>query len=305
MCPECLRPAAVGLRCVACLRDERNAAPRVARELTAHHRALRRPGWVFMALVGAFAVLGVLLAARSLRVDVVGLPDGTLVGQVAADTSTKALAVGFVIVGWIVSLCLHEWAHAFTAYRSGDLSVVGKGYLTLDPRKYTDPVLSLVLPMVFLVVGGIGLPGGAVWIDHAAIRSRHREALVSAAGPAVNIVFGLACLGGVQALDGGGPTALSSALAYLGWLQFLTAVLNLLPIPGLDGYGIIDPYLPHEVRAGMWSAARYSLFIVFFVVAFTPVGRELFALADRLVEATGIDLVNLAIGQEIARPQLK
>jgi len=300
MCPDCLRPAAVGLRCVACLRDERRADPSLAAS-----RSGRRPGWVFAALVAAFVALGALLAAKPFYANVVRLPDGTPVGQVVADSSTKALAMALVIVGWIVSLCLHEWAHAYTAYRSGDLSVVDKGYLTLDPRKYTDPILSLVLPLVFLVIGGIGLPGGAVWIDHGAIRSRHREALVSAAGPAVNLVFGAACLGLVEVLATDGPTALSSALAWLGWLQFLTAALNLLPIPGLDGYGIIDPYLPRELRASLWNAGRYGLFIVFFVVVFTPVGQGLFSLADRMVEATGVDTLNVVIGQEIARPQLK
>lgn len=300
MCPDCLRPAAVGLRCVACLRDERRGDP-----LVGSTRSQRRPGWVFAALVAAFAALSALLATKPLFANVVRLPDGTPVGQVVADSSTKALAMGVVIVGWIVSLCLHEWAHAYTAYRSGDVSVVDKGYLRLDPRKYTDPILSLVLPLVFLVIGGIGLPGGAVWIDHGAIRSRHREALVSAAGPAVNLLFGAACLGAVQALSGDGPTALSTALAYLGWLQFLTAALNLLPIPGLDGYGIIDPYLPRDVRARLWNAGRYGLFIVFFVVVFTPVGRGLFSFTDSLVAATGIDTLNVVIGQEIARPQLK
>ena len=49
----------------------------------------------------------------------------------------------FVIAGWLVSLCLHEFGHAFTAWRFGDHDVAVRGYLTLDPRRYSHPVLSL------------------------------------------------------------------------------------------------------------------------------------------------------------------
>ena len=89
-----------------------------------------------------------------------------------------------VLAGWAVSLCLHEFGHAYTAYRGGDRSVRAKGYLTLDIRRYADLGLSLVLPVFFLLLGGIPLPGGAVWIDHGAIRSRAVRSLVSLAGPA-------------------------------------------------------------------------------------------------------------------------
>ena len=61
-----------------------------------------------------------------------------------------------------MSLCLHEFGHALVAYRGGDRSVRGKGYLTLDIRRYTDVGLSFVLPVLFLLLGGIPLPGGAV-----------------------------------------------------------------------------------------------------------------------------------------------
>ena len=52
-----------------------------------------------------------------------------------------------VIGGWVVSLCLHEFAHAYVAYRSGDHSVEAAGYLTLNPLRYAHPFLSIVLPI--------------------------------------------------------------------------------------------------------------------------------------------------------------
>src|SRR5512139_4306787 len=70
----------------------------------------------------------------------------------------------FVIAGWIVSLCLHEFGHAFTAWRFGDHDVAVRGYLTLNPFKYSSPLLSIGLPLLFIALGGIGLPGGAVYV---------------------------------------------------------------------------------------------------------------------------------------------
>ena len=88
-----------------------------------------------------------------------------------------------VISGWVVSLCLHEFAHAYVAYRSGDHSVEAAGYLTLNPLRYAHPFLSIVLPILFIVQGGIGLPGGAVYLHPSAFRTRAQQSLAAAVGP--------------------------------------------------------------------------------------------------------------------------
>ena len=69
-----------------------------------------------------------------------------------------------MVFGWLVSLCLHEFGHAYTAWKYGDRDVEVRGYLTLNPLKYTNPLLSLGLPVLFIALGGIGLPGGAVYV---------------------------------------------------------------------------------------------------------------------------------------------
>ncbi|MGH3655515.1 MAG: site-2 protease family protein, partial [Micromonosporaceae bacterium] len=124
---------------------------------------LRRPSPIFLGILAVFVGSGLLLWYE------IGPPG--------------LAAFGFVLGGWLVSLCLHEYAHAATAYHSGDHSVVEKGYLTLNPLKYSHVLLSIVLPLVFVLLGGIGLPGGAVYINPHALRNRVRESLVSAAGP--------------------------------------------------------------------------------------------------------------------------
>ena len=75
------------------------------------------------------------------------------------------MTFAIVLFGWIFSLCLHEFSHALVAYYGGDYTVREKGYLTFNPLKYTHPVFSIILPLVFLLLGGIGLPGGAVYIE--------------------------------------------------------------------------------------------------------------------------------------------
>ena len=96
----------------------------------------------------------------------------------------------FVSGGWIISLSLHEFGHALVAFVGGDESVDRRGYLSLNPLKYTNIVLSILFPLVILLLGGIGLPGGAVYVNPQAIRSRGMRSLMSAAGPIASALCG-------------------------------------------------------------------------------------------------------------------
>ena len=185
----------------------------------------------------------------------------------ASDTMLTAGVFLLVIGGWAASLTLHEFGHAIFAYRGGDYSVAAKGYLTMDVRHYADPVLSLVLPLVFLAIGGIPLPGGAVWINRGALRSRAAASAVSLAGPLNNLIIGVLLSLAVGYI----PMALGLAigLSYLALLQILTFVLNILPVPGLDGFGVIEPYLSPDARelaAKVRPWAPLALFALLFAV---------------------------------------
>ncbi|MCA1991739.1 MAG: tetratricopeptide repeat protein [Coleofasciculus sp. S288] len=170
-----------------------------------------------------------------------------------------------VCLGWILSVCLHEFGHAVVAYFGGDTSVKDKGYLTLNPLKYTDPGLSLLLPILFLLMGGIALPGGAVYIDRRRLRSRWWESAVSAAGPVASAVVAL-----LLAIPFGLGWAIPSSqswlwlsLAFLCLLEIASVLLNLLPIPPLDGYGIIEPWLPHQTRIQFNKFGKYGIWFLF------------------------------------------
>jgi Zn-dependent protease len=179
-----------------------------------------------------------------------------------------------VLAGWVFSVCLHEFGHALVAYYGGDYTVREKGYLTLNPLHYTHPVYSLVMPVVFVLLGGIGLPGGAVYIRDDLLRSRQWRSAVSLAGPAMNLVLILVLclpfwLGIVH-------DKLAPALALLIQLQIWSVLLNLLPIPPLDGFGALSPWLPGEMRESLLQKSNLFLFILFILMWNVPVVSHAF-----------------------------
>jgi Zn-dependent protease len=216
--------------------------------------------------------------------------------------STHGIAVfAVVVVGWIVSLCLHEFGHALSAFRGGDTAVAERGYLTLDPRRYTDLVTSLVIPLVFIVIGGIGLPGGAVWIRPGAIRTRWLRSVTSLAGPAMNAIFAAGCIAAAR-LVGTDRTALFCALSFLALLQCSAVVLNLLPIPGLDGFGAIEPWLSGPTVERLAPMRKWSFFGVFALFAFVPaVGDAFWSAVEALFGAVGGDELGADVGQFLFR----
>lgn len=274
-----------------CIGAQVKQMPRVRQTLVFDRRELFRPGPVFGILVLLFVGLGVLTARIPL--------EGAVLG-----TSSRIAAIGFVFSGWIVSLCLHEYGHAAVAYLGGDRTVIDKGYLTLDPRKYSDPLMSVILPVVFLLAGGIGLPGGAVWIESHRIRSRHMLSLVSLAGPLANILFGVAAIGLVRMGVFEGSPTLEVAMAWLAFLEFATAVLCLLPVPGFDGYHVIEPYLPHSVRAMLAPIATVSVIVVLFLIVATPFGNTISDIAFEAVTALGLSGEMVAFGSVVSDVQL-
>ncbi|MCL7457867.1 site-2 protease family protein [Micromonospora echinofusca] len=244
-------------------------------------RAALRPSPVFLALVALFVTSGVLTwnGFGNVRLDV----------------------FLFVVSGWLVSLCLHEYAHAVVAFRAGDRSVAHRGYLTLNPLKYSHPLLSIALPVVVVLLGGIGLPGGAVWVDRHAIAGRLRHTLVSLAGPATNVLFTLVLVLAVRlGAPGGGPVEFWAAVALLAFLQLTASMLNLLPVPGLDGGNMIEPWLNPQWRR-MYDLFAPFGFILLFALLWNPrINRwffdAVFAVGDFLglppwLYALGLDLI--------------
>jgi Zn-dependent protease len=182
----------------------------------------------------------------------------------------------FVTSAWVVSLCLHEFAHALVAYRSGDESVAYRGYLDLNPLRYSHLMYSIVLPLLFVVLGGIGLPGGAVFINRGALRSRFAQSAVSAAGPLTNVAVAVLLAIAFGLREGSSPFWV--AVAFLIMLQVTAALLNLLPVPGLDGFGIIEPYLSRQSVATAMRIAPFTVIGLFALLWIPQLNHAFFGL---------------------------
>ena len=212
------------------------------------------------------------------------------------------VTIVFVTVGWITTVCIHEFGHALVAYLGGDRMVVAHGYLSLNPLRYTNILMSVVMPVAFLLLGGIGLPGAAVYINHSAIRSKVWDSAVSLAGPAGTLLCGLLIAipfmipNHFQFMVG--HLAFFGALAFLGFIEGIALLLNLLPIPGLDGFGVIRPWLPYSAQDFANRFGQGAIISVFIVLWFVPsVSSAFFGAVFQLTSLVGIDPALILVGQ--------
>jgi Zn-dependent protease len=203
-----------------------------------------------------------------------------------------------ILIGWILTVVLHEFAHGLVGYLGGDYTIKERGGLSLNPLQYVDPVMSLLLPAIFLMMGGVPLPGGATFIRRDLIRSPLWNSLVSAAGPAMNLLlFALLCIplhprmGWINyAVLPSQWTTAQIFVAAMAVLQLEAALLNLTPIPPLDGFGIIAPYLPVDLRQRLtgppWNYALY--FIFFMILTSQPASAALWETVGRAFDQLGL-----------------
>ena len=193
----------------------------------------------------------------------------------------------FIIVVWIMSVCLHEFGHAITAYAGGDTTVKERGYLTLNPIVYFNSSTTLVLPLFFLLIGGIPLPGAAVYIKHSLLRSKMWISAVSFAGP----FFSFLCLVAFILTFKAFPTneLLHSSLALLIFLQTYMLILNLIPLPPLDGWGIIEPWMPENIRIAAIRNGNLGFIVIMGLMWLTPAGDYMSLLVFTLMRYLDVE----------------
>ena len=175
---------------------------------------------------------------------------------------------GFLLLApiFVISLTLHELAHALTAYRLGDRSAYEMGRLTLNPLAHLDPLGSAILVITYF--SGSFLFGWAkpVMVDPRNLRTSPQVgmALVGAAGPATNFV--LATIAGAVWAH---TTLTGDALTIVYWAIIINVslgVFNLLPIPPLDGSRIIGGLMPRATYAQWAALDQYGMYAVFGLV---------------------------------------
>ncbi len=181
----------------------------------------------------------------------------------------------------VFAITLHEAAHGYVAKHFGDLTAYAEGRVSLNPLRHIDPIGTVALPLVLLVVtklfGGGIIFGWAkpVPVNFGNLRSPKRDMLwVAAAGPLANLAMalgwalalnaGLMLPGGYFAL----PLILMGAAGV--FINVIIMVLNLLPLPPLDGGRILVSLLPHRLAYNVARIEPYG-FVILIVLLFAGV----------------------------------
>ncbi len=175
----------------------------------------------------------------------------------------------------IFAITVHEAAHGYAAKYFGDMTAYNAGRISLNPLKHIDPFGTIILPALTVMLGGI-LFGWAkpVPVDFRRLRQPKKDMLwVAAAGPASNFVMAV-FWAFVMKFSGAAPDAFAYPLALMGeagiTINLVLMVLNLLPLPPLDGGRIAVSLLPHRMAVAFAGIERYG-FLILIILLFSGV----------------------------------
>jgi Zn-dependent protease len=189
----------------------------------------------------------------------------------AAMDKTQLLQNLVGLVPMILSLSVHEWAHAYSAFRLGDDTAQRMGRLTLNPLSHIDPFGTILLPL-------IGVPFGwakPVPVNPAKFKSRLSMRtgmmITASAGPLSNLVLAFICVTLLFAMLrlSVRNQAIELLLTQGFALNIALAVFNMLPIPPLDGSRVADGLMPLSLRPLWERFTRYGP-LVLLLVLFMP-----------------------------------
>ncbi len=170
------------------------------------------------------------------------------------------------LIGIIPSITIHEYGHARAAFAVGDDTAARAGRMTLNPVPHIDPFMTVLLPLLLVVSGSPIVFGAARPVPVNPSRFTHLRQgtiLVSAAGALSNIALA-ATLGILMRVI---PTA-GPYVSRLIVLNVVLAVFNLLPIPPLDGWHVLEGLLPRRYGYQMQEMERYGFLVLFIVLIF-------------------------------------
>lgn len=185
--------------------------------------------------------------------------------------------IGFGVL--LVSLSVHEAAHAWTADRRGDPTARLLGRVSLNPAVHVDPIGTVLFPLIAML-SGLPLIGWAKPVPvnlHRLSHPRRDYVFVAAAGPLSNLALAVlvSVAASLLALDLrlgviGGGSMVESVLGRAVYLNILLALFNMIPVPPLDGGNVLGGLLP-ESMAAQFDRLRPWGFLILYGLMFTGV----------------------------------
>lgn len=193
----------------------------------------------------------------------------------------------YTLPALLLSLSVHEYAHAWMAYKLGDISQKIRGRLTMDPTKHIDPFGFICIALL-----GVGW-GRPVMVDDRNFKDRAKGTmLTSLAGPVANILLALLLTLVLKVLIMVGAVdlvATSKMVEILVSMLLLTiqfnvifGIFNMIPLPPLDGSKVLFYFLPSKLKPIMYTLERYS-FIIIVVLFMTDLSSVIIQPAYNLV----------------------
>jgi Zn-dependent protease len=193
----------------------------------------------------------------------------------------------------LLSLSVHEAAHAWTADRLGDPTARMLGRITLNPLAHIDWIGTVLFPLVALVTG-LPLLGWAkpVPVNFRNLKAPRRDfALVALAGPVSNIALALLGTPIFLMMYGDGVIEMGSMLAgSFVVLNVALAVFNLIPFPPLDGGNVLSGFVPESVASAIDKLRPYGFILLYALLFLGALDRFVFPVAVAITTVLGIPL---------------
>lgn len=226
-------------------------------------------------------------------------------GEIDIATLVSHLVIYMVVL--LLAISAHEAGHAWMSYKFGDDTAYMLGRVTLNPVAHTDPIGTLLIPIVAFILGSVGGALGSIpligWGKPTPVNPRNWEryalanVMVSIAGIGANLIIAIVSFiilksmlefGVINAgnIDSGLLKPVLILFQYLIFLNVSLAIFNLLPFPPLDGSKVLSTFLPESFGPVFEMLEQYGFLILMFLIYVGVVGvimRPVFTFVNYLL----------------------
>ncbi len=226
-------------------------------------------------------------------------------GEIDIATLVSHLVIYMVVL--LLAISAHEAGHAWMSYKFGDDTAYMLGRVTLNPVAHTDPIGTLLIPIVSFILGSVGGALGSIpligWGKPTPVNPRNWEryalanVMVSIAGIGANLIIAIVSFlilksmlefGVINAgnIDSGLLKPVLILFQYLIFLNVSLAIFNLLPFPPLDGSKVLSTFLPESFGPVFQMLEQYGFLILMFLIYVGVVGvimRPVFTFVNYLL----------------------